>query len=117
MVEQSIKQIIAHAVPKAISLQVILESAQDGLITKVTSAIEKNLWEKCPDLKPFWEVRHELSCKNGLLLRGERLVIPGSLRKNVLSIAHEAHLGITKTKALLRTKCGGRVLMGRLKHL
>ena len=105
MVEQSIKQIIAHAVPKAISLQeVILESVQDELITKVISAIEKNLWDKCLDLKPFWEVRHELSCKNGLLLRRERLVIPGPLRKNVLSIAHEVHLGITITKALLRSK-------------
>ena len=37
--------------------------------------------------------------KNGLLLRGDRLMIPVTLRNRVLKkIAHEAHLGITKTK-------------------
>ena len=35
---------------------------------------------------------------------GDKLIIPVALRDRILKIAHEAHLGITKTKQLLRTK-------------
>jgi hypothetical protein len=38
------------------------------------------------------------------VLRGCRLVVPGALQSTVLKIAHEGHLGATKTKQLLRTK-------------
>ena len=42
--------------------------------------------------------------ENGILLRGRQIVIPKSLRKRTLSIAHESHQGIVKMKMLLRTK-------------
>ena len=104
-VEQTLKQIIAHAVPRAISLQeVLLESNRDKLFQTVIKCIQLNRWKKQGQLKHFWEVRNELSYKNGLLLRGDKLVIPSKLRDHVLRIAREAHLGITKTKLLLRGK-------------
>ena len=41
---------------------------------------------------------------DGIVLRGRRIVMPGSLRKQTLQLAHEGHQGIVKTKQLLREK-------------
>ncbi len=39
---------------------------------------------------------------NGLLLKNHRIVIPHSLRNRIVDIAHDGHMGISKTKALIR---------------
>ena len=39
-----------------------------------------------------------------LIIRGNRLVIPTKLRQQVISLAHEGHQGLIKTKKLLREK-------------
>ena len=38
----------------------------------------------------------------GIILRGERIIIPASLRDKCIDLAHQGHLGIVKTKRLLR---------------
>ena len=48
--------------------------------------------------KPFWQVRQHLSVEDELIVYGCRLVIPHSLRRQVLSQLHEAHQGSTQTK-------------------
>ena len=42
--------------------------------------------------------------ETGLLLRNRRIVLPKSLQEKAIIIAHEGHLGMTKTKSLLRSK-------------
>jgi hypothetical protein len=37
------------------------------------------------DVRPFWHTRNELSAQHGLLLHGQRLVIPSSLRAETLT--------------------------------
>ena len=102
--EQTLKQVIAHAVPRAVSLQeMILEYNKDKCFHSVGRYIQTDNWEKRGELRHYWEVRSELSYKNGLLLREDKLIIPVALRDCILKIAHEAHLRITKTKQLLRT--------------
>ena len=59
---------------------------------------------KDPDMKPYTSLISELSVINGLLLRGERLVIPKKLQKKIVDAVHEGHQGITKTKSLLRSR-------------
>ena len=49
-------------------------------------------------------MKNELCTIGKLVLRGDRIVIPHSLRKSVLESAHEGHQGIVKTKSRLRTK-------------
>ena len=44
-------------------------------------------------LRPYWNGREHLSVDNSLVLRGERLVIPRSLRRPVLRGLHAAHQG------------------------
>ena len=50
------------------------------------------------ELKQFFHVASELSVEDGLLLRGNRIVIPMALRAPVLNRLHEGHLGIYKCR-------------------
>ena len=49
-------------------------------------------------MKVYYSVRSELSVNQGILIKGDRVVIPGSLRTDILSKIHEGHLGITKCR-------------------
>ena len=60
---------------------------------------EKNL--KGP-VKKFWMTRNELSLHDDLLLRGNRVVIPTTLRQEILHKLHKGHQGIVKCR--LRAK-------------
>ena len=44
--------------------------------------------------RPFFNIRDELVIDNGILFKGERCVIPSSLRKKMLQTAHEGHIGV-----------------------
>ena len=59
---------------------------------------------KNPALEPFKFVFPELTVVDGLVLRGDRAVVPNTLQNKIVNIAHEGHLGITKTKNLLRSR-------------
>ena len=51
------------------------------------------------DVKPFMSVSTELSLRDGLLMRGSRIVIPKSLRADILQRINSGHQGITKCQA------------------
>ena len=58
---------------------------------------------QCPiAAKPFWSVCHNLAEADGLLLNGERLVVPLSLRQEVMAGIHDGHFG--EVKCILRAK-------------
>ena len=49
------------------------------------------------------KIFEELTVANGILLRGDKIVIPPGLQGDVIALAHEAHgLGEEKTVNLLR---------------
>ena len=52
--------------------------------------------------KRYYPVREELTVNQGKLFREQRLVVPVSMRDEILRKAHECHLGIQKTKWRLR---------------
>ena len=54
------------------------------------------------DLKPFYRCRDELSLMNGLIFKGERVVVPEILRSRLIALAHESHQGIIRAKQRLR---------------
>ena len=43
---------------------------------------------------PYYNVRNELTVQNGVIIRGERVVVPKSLRRDMLQCIHTSHLGI-----------------------
>jgi hypothetical protein len=56
---------------------------------------------KISDFQSFEKVKNELP---NLVLREHRIVIPKALRDKVIDIAHEGHMGVGKTQALIREK-------------
>lgn len=52
--------------------------------------------------KPYQHFKGELSVLDGVLLKGTRIVIPNSLRQQMVRLVHEGHLGIEKCKRRAR---------------
>ncbi|KAK3697326.1 hypothetical protein QZH41_004724 [Actinostola sp. cb2023] len=52
--------------------------------------------------KPFFTRKNELSVEQGCLLWGNLVVIPTTLRSNILLDLHSEHLGIVRMKSLAR---------------
>ncbi|KAL7301787.1 hypothetical protein TKK_0005775 [Trichogramma kaykai] len=102
--EAHILRIIEYNVPKAITLnEIIQESKMDSEITDAISKIDSNCW-LTRDENVYYPYRMELSKLSSLLLRGNRIVIPKLLRQTILELAHEGHPGETVMKRRLRSK-------------
>ena len=48
--------------------------------------------------RPYWNYRDELSIEDGIIVKGERIVIPASMTKEILEKLHAAHQGAEKMK-------------------
>jgi transposase InsO family protein len=76
----------------------------DRSLQGLRAAIKLNKWD-CDIVKPYKPIKDELTVTSqGLILRGTRIVMPRSLQQRAIDIAHDTHLGLSKTKALLREK-------------
>ena len=51
-----------------------------------------------PELKQYQQVAVELTEENGILFRGDRVVIPKHLHSEMLARLHSGHLGISKCR-------------------
>ena len=47
-----------------------------------------------PELKPFWTFREVITIADGLLLKGDRIIVPERARKEILEQIHHGYLGI-----------------------
>ena len=52
------------------------------------------------DLQPYWSYRDELAVTDGIILKGRCIIMPNSLRKQLLNQLHTNHMAIEKTKLL-----------------
>ena len=51
------------------------------------------------DLRPFFPLRYSLYELDGVLMLGDRIVVPKELREAVLALLHAAHQGVDRMKA------------------
>ncbi|UYV63198.1 K02A2.6-like [Cordylochernes scorpioides] len=91
---------------------------EDEMLTKIFEAQQEDTTLKAvvnyleqgwPDKKKmsqallsYWHVKDELGVQNGLLMRSCRLVIPASMKLEILDKLHAGHFGITKTRLRAR---------------
>lgn len=69
----------------------------------LTSRWPKSAKSLMPNLQPFFKLWHELSLQDDLVVRGtHRLLVPDSLQPKLISLAHDTHQGIARTKQRLR---------------
>ena len=79
-------------------------SSQDNHLQKLKNIIITG-WPDSKDkiiaeLKLYWSYRDELVVIDGIILKGRHIIIPNSLRQQVLDQHHTNHMGIEKMKLL-----------------
>jgi hypothetical protein len=108
--EQLINTIVDECLPSRISMaQLITATQDDKQIVEVKKALKLKRWGNDIDgslIKPFKSIWHELSVsREGILMRNDIIVIPGSLQTSIIEYAHEGHMGMQLCKRLLRNIC------------
>lgn len=81
------------------------ETDKDKILTKVRHLTQTG-WPTHVsegELKSYWNRREELTVEADCVLWGLGVIIPTTLRPQVLKELHEEHLGIVRTKALARS--------------
>ena len=53
----------------------------------------QTITELQPELCPYWTFREEISIEDGILLKGERIIIPAVDQPDILQQLHHGHLG------------------------
>ena len=105
--EKTINLIISHE--HGVVMKSIKEATvSDIVLQEVLKIMKQNNWERNkhrPEIKPYYQIKHELYRAKGLLLRCRQIVIPEKLQKYVITAAHSmGHFGMTRTKQMLRAK-------------
>ena len=90
-----------------ISCSTVKEEADKDPVYNMLKAYVHKGWpssrKDCPeDLWDYWNFRCELTLNDGLVTKGDRLIIPQSLRPDVLKKIHVGHQGETKCILLAR---------------
>ena len=107
MIEDSASQCNIHFISTPIDLTAVKSSAaQDPTMNLLKNTIF-NGWppyrKQCPqELWEFWNFRCDLTLEDGLVLKGNRIVILSSMRDQVLQAIHLGHQG--ENKCILRAR-------------
>jgi hypothetical protein len=106
--EQFVNAVAMSAVPDAISIEQVVEAT---LADSEMQHLSRVIAERCDGYKlptamaPYKRVFDELSVStDGIVMRGDRIVIPASMREQVVALAHSGHQGIVKTKSYIRSR-------------
>lgn len=82
--------------------EIQLHTAKDETLQALRKAIVEGWPDLINELPPvvgrYASYRSELSFTDGIILRGDRIVVPQTLRKSMLEKLHSSHLGITGTR-------------------
>ena len=101
LAESYINYICSNAVPRSMTLhEVKIVTKTDQTLQAVTTAIETDQWSN-PFYRDFKKVKDELSNCNGVILRGNRIVLSDMIKSAAVDLAHDGHQGIVKTKSLI----------------
>ena len=49
------------------------------------------------ELRPYWSFRDEMGIADGIIFKGEQVLIPPCIRTDILSQLHVGHMGIERT--------------------
>ncbi|XP_014673472.1 PREDICTED: uncharacterized protein K02A2.6-like [Priapulus caudatus] len=84
------------------------ETKKDPVLSKIYM-FAQNGWPDVPseksedEFKPYFRIRNEISCDQGCLMWGMRVISPPKFRVTLVRELHHKHLGIVRTKALARS--------------
>ena len=99
-----------------INSQVLCESTKQDETLVLLKEIVTQCWlEKIkdlpPELQPYWTFREAITVADGLLLKGNCIIIPDKDRPQILKQIHEGILGIQKCLQREKPLCTGQDCM------
>ena len=97
--EQFISNLTDSCLPIALTKQELQQAAQqDEIFQQVRQCLQTDRWKKKGNLKPYFQVRHEFSVKDDLILKGSKLVIPTRLQRRVIDL-HMSHIAVLRKQS------------------
>ena len=96
-----VNQITAHARCTQDRIDRLRQStARDDTLALLKYTVQhgwpQTIIELPPELHPYWTFREEISIEDGILLKGERIIIPAVDQPDILQQLHHGHLGLQK---------------------
>ena len=86
--------------------QLVEETKRDQSLQKLAQVVRTSWPEHRAQLEPevrvYFDAQEEISEVDGILFKGERVIIPESMRKEMLQIVHESHMDMVRCKQLAR---------------
>ena len=106
-VERNVPEYSIHFVTSLVDLTAVKQATLEDDIRNSLKDVIFNGWppfrKNCPqELWEVWNFRCDLVLEDGLVLKGNRIVIPQLMRGQVLEAIHVGHQG--KTKCILRAR-------------
>lgn len=111
--EITIRRIFIRDLPDAVTVDMIRQAAErDPVYSDLIAAVKSGHKPADRRFVPYTSVWAELGVVDGLICRGERIVVPdsevtggdGNIREWVTEIAHEGHHGMVNMKRYLRER-------------
>ena len=98
-VEQDVQE-INHLLVNEHEAEMFRVETKNDEVLQAVKAIVQSGWpaekrELPPTVAIYYDIRDELVIQDGLLFRGDRLVVPKALRKRMLQALHSSHQGET----------------------
>ena len=82
------------------------QTRQDPALRELLNTVQEGWPEHkanlLPGARPFWNLRDEITYHHGILFKGARVIVPNSMRPEMLKLIHSSHLGIDKCKRRAR---------------
>ena len=79
-----------------------IDEVLQELKTVVVNGWPNNKKHIADKIQPYNTYKDEITVREGLLWKGERIIIPRKLHRHMVNLVHETHLGITKSLQLAR---------------
>ena len=94
----AIKVLTYTAIEEREKTELLNETDKDAELHVLKMVISKG-WPKkrsslAPNLQPYWNYRDELTIEDGILMKGQKIIIPTSLKQQYISKIHAGHTGI-----------------------
>ncbi|XP_046328438.2 uncharacterized protein K02A2.6-like [Haliotis rufescens] len=122
--EEYINYVVTTAIPKTMTTDYVAKATRnDPVLQAVIQALNTGNWKSSNNVDKVYDslykCRNELSVamNNQILLKGAQIVLPPSLRRQAVDLAHAGHQGIVKTVSLLREKIWFRGLHNMVEHV
>jgi len=95
---------VNFAIPwSTISRKTLQDDTLHTIMTYVDHGFPENLPDHPKTLKPYWKYKDAFYITDGVLMYNDRIVVPSSLRQQVLSTLHAAHQGVSSMEARARS--------------